>query len=799
MQETPMPARALFTTVALVALGISAHAQDDSPVLEEVIISAEKIDRSIQDTTTSVSVTAQADIEALNAVDIEDVLKRVGNAGFVTVGSGSNEQFTLRGVPSQGVTAGTSTPVSTLFLDGAVVPNQVVGAAVSNLFDVDQVVVLRGAQSTVQGRNSLIGAIAVNTTEPDLQEWGGRARVTYGNYGTYEVSAAAGGPLQEDRWGARLFVQQAGSDGFVERADGRDGDEERSTVVRGKLLYEDPSGSGTTLRLNATLAREDDGSVLVSAQNPEDRNQITDVLQDTERNLTLLSARLDTPINDRWAFVLQASHSSVEVDAISDFDGLADQGFAQTSTRLDDRRDVDEIAEFRFVYDGGEKADGFFGLLWASRQVDSSIDAVQVFGVPAVDLGPLGLDALYTGLVSTPGAPPGVPRFINDPLLLGSTLPLRSLIDFAPDFRTLAAFSQFDFFINDKFTLTAGLRYEVEDATFAGGQVNILQDPNDLVAITTGNPALPEAVRVGLIDAGVDAAAAGSVAPSIASFYSQFAFGAVTAVFGNDDPLAPVDLTDDASFSVLLPKVTLSYDFTDTFAASFTAQKAYRPGGLGINPVQTFVYSVGEETSWNYEFAVRSTWLDNRISFNANVFFIDWEDQQLEVQLTPAPQDTVVLNVGQSELFGFEAEVRAALTDRFTFFGSLGYLDTEVVADERDNPVGGSLVGDEFSFAPSVTLTGGLLFQDPSGYNASVDVNYQGESQPLLPNFDTGRMNDARAVVNARLGWDRDNYTVFIYGANLLDELYLVNAEAAGGGVVVGDPRTFGIGFSTAW
>ncbi|MEM9056282.1 MAG: Plug domain-containing protein, partial [Pseudomonadota bacterium] len=144
---------ALLTAAAGAAFTGSAAAQEDSrPPLEEITITAEKLDRSVQDTTTSVSVTAQEDIEALNAVDIEDVLQRVGNAGFVTVGSGRNEQFTLRGVPSQGVTPGTSTPVSTLYLDDAVVPNQVVGAAVSNLFDVRQVVVLRGAQSTVQGR-----------------------------------------------------------------------------------------------------------------------------------------------------------------------------------------------------------------------------------------------------------------------------------------------------------------------------------------------------------------------------------------------------------------------------------------------------------------------------------------------------------------------------------------------------------------------------------------------------------------------------------------------------------------------
>ncbi|MEM9056224.1 MAG: TonB-dependent receptor, partial [Pseudomonadota bacterium] len=652
---------------------------------------------------------------------------------------------------------------------------------------------------TVQGRNSLIGAIAVNTENPSLDEWTGRARLTYGNYNTLETSFAAGGPISDDSWGARIFVQQVQSDGFVTRPDGSDGDEERSTVVRGKLRYEDPKDSGVTLQLAATFAEEDDGSVLVSPSNAGARNQVTDVLQDTERSLALLSMRLDNPLSDSWSLVLLGTHSVVEDNAISDFDGLPDQGFVNTAIRIDDRRDTDELAELRFVYDGGGVAEGFFGLLWARREVDSNINAVQTFGVPAVDLTPLGLDTVYQFVTGSAQPPDGVPRFLNDPLILGPTLPLQSLIDFDPKFDTLALFGQFDFHLTDRFTLTAGVRYEREEATFRGGQANVLIDPNDLLAIGEGNPGLPGAITEALANVGFPADIATAAGPAAAQFYPQFALGAVQAVFGNDDPLAPVDLTGSEDFSVVLPKMTVDYQFTDDLAVSLSAQQAYRPGGLGINPVQTFVYAVDEETSWNYELALRSQWFDNRLTFNANVFFIDWTDQQLEVQLTPAPQDTVVLNVGESEMFGLEAELRAAIGDRFELFGSLGLLDTEVTEDAREDPIGGSLEGNEFAFAPGVTLTAGLIFDDPSGLSASVDVNYQAESEPLLPNFADGRKNDARTVVNARLGWNRGPYSLFVYGANLLDELYLTNAEAAGGSVVVGNPRTYGAGFSVEW
>lgn len=796
--------RALKTVVVCgVFLAPLASAQDSagaqpSEELDVIVVTAEKIDRSLQDTATSVSVTTAAEIEALNIVDIEDVLRRVGNAGFITVGSGRNEQFTLRGVSSQGVTPGTSTPVSTLYLDGAVVPNQGAGTAISNLFDVKQIEVLRGAQSTVQGRNSLIGALSITTIDPDLEEWGGRARATYGNYGSWEVSAATGGPLVDDVLGVRFQVQQIESDGFVTRPDGSDGDEESSTLFRTKLRWEPESMPGFTVNLSGTFSREDDGAVLVSADDPGARNQVTDIPQQTERDLNLLSARIDVPLSQDWSLVSLTTYSTLEERATTDFDGLPDQGFPTTAIRFDNIDESDALQEFRFIYSGEGRVRGFAGVLYARREAETDIDARQTFGVPVVDLTALGLNQVYQGVVGI-DAPPGVPRFLNDPLLLGSFLPIRSEIGLDPDFETLALFGELEYRIGDRWNINAGFRYEREEATFSGFQLNSLLDPDDQAAVGAGNPLLPGAIAAGLVDAGFPQAQADAASGPIASFYPQFANGAIAAAFGNPDVLLPVDLSGDDEFTVFLPKLAITYDVTDSLSLSFAAQKAYRPGGLGINPVQTFVYSVDEEESLNYELALRSAWLDNRVFLNANVFYIDWTDQQLEVQLTPTPQDTVVLNVGESELFGAEVELRALLNDSVEVFASIGVLDTEVTDDQRDNPIGGSLEGDEFSFAPDLTGALGLLYRAPNGFSASADVNYQSESEPLLPNFDDGRKNESRAIVNARFAYEQPSYSVFVFASNLFDEVYLANAEAAGGGVVVGDPRTYGVGFTLDW
>ncbi|MGD1957113.1 MAG: TonB-dependent receptor plug domain-containing protein, partial [Sphingomonadales bacterium] len=80
-----------------------AAAQSEAPksLTEELIVIGEKQFKSIQDTATSVEIVTSDKIQKLNIVDLEDALRRIGNAGFTATGGGV-EQFTLRGVQSGG-------------------------------------------------------------------------------------------------------------------------------------------------------------------------------------------------------------------------------------------------------------------------------------------------------------------------------------------------------------------------------------------------------------------------------------------------------------------------------------------------------------------------------------------------------------------------------------------------------------------------------------------------------------------------------------------------------------------------
>ena len=783
---------------------------------ETIVVTGEKQERSLQDTVASVDVTTAEDIEALNIVDLEDVLRRVGNAGFVTTGSGRNEQFTLRGVQSQGVTGGTNTPVSTLYIDGAVVPNQAAGAAISNAWDVDQIEVLRGAQSTVQGRNSLIGAIVVNTVDP-TNEFDWAARATYGNEDTYEISGALGGPIIADQLAFRLSGQVTESDGFITRLDGSNGDAEETTVLRGKLRFTPDTVPGLQVDLTGIYSDETDGLALVDPDDPDARRQSADVATVTDRELTLFSLNASYEINDVFDLVSLTTYSTLETDEVADFDGLPALPVPQTAIRFDDREQEDLQQEFRLLFDNG-RVSGLVGALYAERSSDDQTEATQSFPIPPLDLVALGLNDVYLGVTAQAtagidptgglaiGVPATAPRLVTDPLFFGNFLPLTSEFTFEPEFTTIAAFGEITFDVTDQFSLTGGFRYEEEEADYRASQLNILLEEQDQLAASTGNPGLIPAIQAAVAAEytpilgpdNANAIAAG-VAPVIASFYPQFANGVLQSL-GGENILNLVDLDESQSFEVFLPKFVATYDVNDQVSVSLSAQQAYRPGGIGINPIRGSAYIFDEETSWNYEIALRTQTADGRLTFNVNAFLIDWTDQQLEVTLSPTPQDTEVVNAGESELSGLEATLDYQLNEHWDVFASVGLLSTEITSDDRPEAVADpsvSLVGNDFPFAPDYTATIGTSFRYPSGWSGTVDLNFIAESEPLLPNGQGFPSNDSRALVNARLGYEFENKaSVFVFGSNIFDETYLANAAAAGGSVVLGDPQVFGVGLS---
>ena len=245
-------------------------ASDAASQLQEIVVTAEKTSRSLQDTSTSVVVLTSDDLEKRPAFDsAKDILARLGNV--VDTGKG-NFLPAVRGVdgtgPAQGADAflGGTRPRFAFQLDGRPLTYNETVFGDFGLFDVQQVEVLRGPQSTLQGRNAMGGTIAIRTKDPTF-DWHGGLRAVGGDNSHRQGSAYVSGPLIEDQLAFRIAYEQSDFDSFVKmpvRIAGRDSSQYSSKSARAKLLIKPQAlpGFSTVLTVNHTEFEGPQGEIV---------------------------------------------------------------------------------------------------------------------------------------------------------------------------------------------------------------------------------------------------------------------------------------------------------------------------------------------------------------------------------------------------------------------------------------------------------------------------------------------------------------------------------------------------------
>ena len=221
----PGSTRAVHLSLALAMSASAAIAQDASStgkdllVLEEVIVTSERRERSIMDTSTSAVVLDAAALNKLAGLDgANDILSRIPN---ITTTGTSNLAPAVRGVdgtgPAQGADAflaGTR-PRLNLQIDGRPASYNEVVFGDAGIWDVQQVEVLRGPQSALQGRNAIAGTLAIKTKDPTY-ETDGSVRVIGGNYEIRDYAGAFGAPLIDEQLAFRIAAQHRTSESFVD-------------------------------------------------------------------------------------------------------------------------------------------------------------------------------------------------------------------------------------------------------------------------------------------------------------------------------------------------------------------------------------------------------------------------------------------------------------------------------------------------------------------------------------------------------------------------------------------------------
>lgn len=760
---------ALVISIASAAvIAEEAAVNDGAKKLDTVFVTGQKLERSLQDTKESVVVLTHEELEAQNLTELNDVIQQTPGI------SGDQFGFRIRGVrSSDGAIQPNRGDLASVVIDGVTTSGWIKSGAVGQLWDVAQVEILRGPQSTNLGRNALAGAIIVNTSDPVYANEG-KLRLGFGNYGQQEYKGVANINLIDGVSALRLSAEQSQSDGFIDNItrNEKDYNGRENTVYRMKLLLEPSDDLSMVLSYQHLENEYGDSRVLLGEFDKEDRKSTNDADAVFKTKADLASFNLDFKINDSWALKSISAYQDGERDRLSDTDLSALAYGNGGGTVIQHNEDTNWSQELRLNFNS-ETVRGSTGVYYTSIEAknnqiaNNDLNLITQFDSFANDQNidfPLGLFLTNPIDLAQFGASGTLPALY--PAFYGTEQTGFTNVDTT----SWAVFSEWEVDLTDKWTASFGARYDNEKKEYSTSSNSI--SPSSLPA--------PLGAPLGTADLGLGPITLNSI------------IGIANAQLSSFTQNVP-ETNKSKNFNNILPHAGISYRWNNDVTTSLFAKKSYRSGGSELTLLKG-VNDFDQEELWNYELALRSVLLEGRGVLNANIYYSDWKDQQVAIQEpgTTSSAFTITENSGRSELYGAELSFDYILTETLDLYVG-GALSKTEYKDFKSADGTEDYSGNEFTFAPEHTATTGLSYQDFNGFFLNTSMNYQGESYSDVANE---KKLSARTLVNINGGYEIQDLKFEVYVKNVFDRTYEThnNLQAANStpAARMGDPRVIG-------
>lgn len=738
------------------ALTMMGSLSTQAVVLEEIVVTAQKRAESIQDVPISVAAISGDKISEAGINDLMDLSASIPNVKITDAVNNSN--IYIRGIGS-GIDRGLEQSVG-MFIDGIYMGRSRQYRA--PFLDLDRIEVLRGPQAVLFGKNTVAGAVKVESAKPNFDEGvTGNVALEYDpEYNSVRLNGVVNAALT-DNFAVRIAASDNSTDGYLNDTNKNQneiGTDEQ--VIRLSALWEaadnltltakyeeaEFTGTGTnaeitrldtavpsyadpTKALTAPASNFLAGSAL--AADPQldtrlDYNKSTDDVLGKEQgstNSSVSTLKLDYDVNN-YLVTMIAGYSEYDSNDIQDVDFLPVSLIGQNN-----QEDFDQSSfEFRITSPGGETIDWIAGAYWQENSLNLNYDAR--FGM-----------ATLSPLLS---AVPSLSAFA--PLM--TTVNRETTYGLETD--TLSAFGQATWNIADDLRLTLGGRYSIE---------NKEAKRSSYMAGTDEQPAdtLEELTTIGLL-----------------------ANLGIVATAGDEG---------DRSEKHFSPSIKIQWDLNSDVMLYASAEKGFKSGGFNSAPdvgaVSNSTYEYGEEEVQGIEVGMKSTLLDGAATFNINYFNTQFTD----LQVTSFVGTTFILsNAGSSTSQGIEADAKWAVTDALTLSGSASWLNSEyddyqagpctisqLIAATDHNGCEQDLSGKTTPYAPkwSGNLSAEYIINISQHLElrSNLDLVYSGDFY-YDGDLDENTHQDSYTKLNARvaLGSLEDTWEVALVANNLTDE-----------------------------
>ncbi|MEP2653375.1 MAG: TonB-dependent receptor plug domain-containing protein, partial [Paraglaciecola sp.] len=235
----------LVIASSFMANAVAEDSVSSNQEIEQIYIVGSKQELTLQEVDASVELFTEERLDAERIVDISDVLIRIPNVAS----NGAGSSVTIRGIGRTGSTGSGQGVTSNIYIDGSPLSGTALNRGVTSLWDTQQVEVLRGSQSSIQGRNALAGAIVVTTAEPTYEE-SGKFRLSYAEHNTSQIAGAYGNSIIDEQLAFRVAADFQNTDGFIDSIYFDDNtDKEERLLLRAKFLFEPKAIDDLTMKL----------------------------------------------------------------------------------------------------------------------------------------------------------------------------------------------------------------------------------------------------------------------------------------------------------------------------------------------------------------------------------------------------------------------------------------------------------------------------------------------------------------------------------------------------------------------
>ncbi|MFO1502384.1 MAG: TonB-dependent receptor [Steroidobacteraceae bacterium] len=780
---------AAAVAVALASVPALAAEQEQ---LDEVVITAERRSTNLQDTPLSIQAITAEVMEQKGLADLADVALYTPNLSISgSRGSGNNQPtFAIRGISGGG--GATSERGVALYIDDIFVPRT--SGSIFKMLDLERVEVLRGPQGTLFGRNSEGGAVRLITKQPthafeaylkadvgnfSHRDFIGMLNMPIGDNMAFRIQAAH---LEENGYVKRGPERLGGSEDWIGRAQlAIDLNDDVKLTLSGLYTYSWSGGSPNIMKnWDMSPGINNDGVAASAAIQGNYADWISDWLQASgQPRLAIVNddrlvkgdytapgfcflddgnpdwdAACAQKNNNRyyqgdarlaWKLGADTTASFSLGFARLDHSGITDWQYLGTENRPDivHSKVLNAEALLNSALFGG-KVDVVTGLNLFQEKSDTDASNHTVRGTSVFNA--------TTGGSANSNAWAGVYTVASQAV--------------AQKTQSAGLFGSATWHMTDKFNFTGGLRLSYDKKN-----IDYLRRGGSGPA-----PTFP------------GQSAANDFVPSYAG-----ANGATSIAVHGDD-----------HWSVLDWRGTLDYHFTDDIMGYATVSKAFKDGQFSYTVVanlspdaqSSIIRPIDPEKVINYEAGLRTTWLDGRLRFNPTGYYMVWSNRQSSQQQACAAGDPscptgfriVILNTGNVDVWGVEADAQFALTDHLTLDGSMGTTRYKL------NPV---LNSGPYMFPeqPELSYNLGMNYKwtEEKWGDFVFALNYaQRSGQQTYPGSLTYPVNTvdsayrlpAYGVWNARLQVTTPGgkNVISVYANNLADRAYATYATRFGGG-----------------